>query len=983
MSDSVVPHASALSAAGETVVSAMRAALERGDRVGAIECYAAYARACALGAVPQDMEVGALFREALREADAPAPRARPVTPFFGREREVGEVLAALDTGAPAVVLHGPGGVGKTRLASRVAELARERFDAVRWCSVDDVSDDPAPRIEAACDGLSLDARSLIVIDEAELHAARVHATRRLLRVAAPAWTFLITTRFAEAAGDAVLVRVEPFATVAAARFLVERARAAGATLAENAAASPDVARLAERVDGLPVALEVVAAQLRTFSVAEALRRLDAQGPHGLYAERAVAASVEALAANDRRAFVRLGIFPGRWTFEDAQNALAGDATLLSDLPAVLERLVAWSLVHVEHVGTVTAYRYLATTRGVAQRALDDDGLRESLFGTVASATLARAETLGNATLAGSSGFDDLEASLSTIRIALQYGAARDEAVRAFVAMRRFWADRGHSREALALVSAFRVPEDAALAARLALTEAACARRVPDNARASAALGRALELARALGDDEIAGATLTALGAVCFERGDFDASREALEAAANLKSPGSVQWGRALANLAVLHAAGGHDDAALGVYERIEAACDDAHLTLVTAVGRASCYAGKRDAVGARAWIDRAYALLGTNPNAADAVMVAHGETLMATRLGDAPAALAAASAALALSMVNDLTAFTAIVIGLVAIAAAATCDPRTVARIHGFDEAERRRRQLPREPALDVPYRRATASLRSRLGAEAFESGCRAGAAMSVSDIVALVFTLKASEPAEAAVVADSIGVAEIRLASGTVVRDGTVVALAPRERDLVHALLGPERATRERLIDALWPDRAPADAANALRVTLHRLRAKLGPGQTVERMGEAFRLDPSVRVDLIRVERALRRREAGDLDVLAAFVDDVRRSSALPPAERPWSGAIELRLGRATQSAALRLAESYLIAGEPARALDYAAWLCELEPFDEEAIVLAVRAWRAAGDATAARRVRDDYAARLRTELDAEPGAALRALFA
>jgi DNA-binding SARP family transcriptional activator/tetratricopeptide (TPR) repeat protein len=744
-----------------------------------------------------------------------------------------------------------------------------------------------------------------------------------------------------------------------------------------------VARLADRVDGLAVALEVVAAQLRTFSVAETLRRLDAQGLPGLYAERAVAASVEALAASERRAFVRLGIFPGRWTFEDARNALADDATLLADLPAVLERLVAWSLVQVEHVGAVTAYRYLAPTRGVAQRALDAEGLRASLFGAVASATLSRAETLGNATLAGGSAFDELEASLSTIRTALLHGAGSDAAVRAFVAMRRFWADRGHSREALALVTALRVPDDAALAARLALTEAACARRVPDNARASAALGRALELARALGDDDIAGATLTALGAVSFERGDFDASREALEAAAHLKSPGSVQWSRALANLAVLHASGGHDDAALAVYDRIEAACDDAHLALVTAVGRASCYAGKRDAVGARAWIDRAYALLGTHPNAADAVMVAHGETLMATRLGDAPAALAAAASALALSMVNELSAFTAIVIGLVAIAAAATCDPLTVARIYGFDEAERRRRQLPREPALDVPYRRATASLRSRLGAEAFESACRAGAAMGLGDVVALVFTLKAGGPVEAPSAAASVAAAELRLASGTVVRDGAVVALAPRERDLVHALLAPERATREKLIEALWPDRSPADAANALRVTLHRLRAKLGPGQTVERTGEAFGLDPSVRVDLICVERALRRREAGDLEMLAAFVDDVRRSSALPPAERPWSGAIERRLERAAQSAALRLAESYLIAGEPARALDYAAWLCELEPFDEEAIVLAVRAWRAAGDATAARRVRDDYAARLRTELDAEPGAALRALFA
>ena len=117
------------------------------------------------------------------------------------------------------------------------------------------------------------------------------------------------------------------------------------------------------------------------------------------------------------------------------------------------------------------------------------------------------------------------------------------------------------------------------------------------------------------------------------------------------------------------------------------------------------------------------------------------------------------------------------------------------------------------------------------------------------------------------------------------------------------------------------------------------------------------------------------------DAKATDAFVDDVRRSSGLPPSERPWTGAIERRVERAAQGAALRIAEAALLAGRPARALEYADWLCAAEPFDEEGIAVAVRAWHAIGDPASARRIVDDYATRLRAELGAEPGQALRAL--
>jgi len=981
--------------AEDVVISAVRLALERGDRVAAVERYAAYARACTLEGRPRHPELDLLFRRALRELDPDRSEVPAATPFFGRAAELADVLALVRSGVPAVVLHGPGGVGKTRLARAAFEAARTMVDETRWCSLADDRGDPIARLQSACDGVSFEARALFVIDRAERHIDRVAATRRLLRLAAPGWTFLVTTRFAGVEDDASLVPLGPFGldvppgerVAPAVAFLVERARAAGVRLGTDDATSRELATIAARVAGLPLALEIVAAQLRSFSPGEALARLDAVGIGDRFAERAVASSLAALSAGDRRAFGRLGVFSGRWSLEDAASALALEPAASADEAGpILERLVAWSLVTTERAGPLTTYGFLGATHGVAEGVLDSSGERAGLEARVDADALARATRLGNAAMRGdASALDRIEASLPAIRAAIERAreTAADDAARAFLALESFWLERGHMREALALVAGSIRTRDDALAARIAVTEASCARRLGDSRRATTAIERALAFAERVDEPAFLGRALRTAGAVAFERGDHAGSEAALERAIALEAVGSPSWGRALANLAVLYASDSREDEALAAYDRIEAACDDVHLALTSAVGRATCFAEKNDAAAARAWIDRAHALLGERPSPHDLATVTHGETLAATLLGDSAWALTAARSALSVAMVHDLTIFVTLVTGLVAIAAATSYDPAAVALVYGFAEAARRRDRMPSQPALDAAHARATAALSARLGHAAFASARRVGAASAPPDIVARIFALgEPRDPAERAGTSGPNSGVTLRLASGHVVRDGTIVALAPRERDLVHALVAVERTvSRERLIDALWPDQTREHAANALRVTLHRLRSKLGSAHAIERLGDGFRLDPRVAVDLNGVERALRRRDDADQDELVAFVDDVRRSSGLPPSERPWTGAIERRVERAAQGAALRIAEAALLAGRPARALEYADWLCAAEPFDEEGIAVAVRAWHAIGDPASARRIVDDYATRLRAELGAEPGQALRAL--
>lgn len=1020
----------------ETVTAAMRGALEAGDPVRAVQIYAAYARQSSLRGENPRGESVTLFRSAIRTSERGTERPLPSTPFFGRHDMLAQIAHVLADDGAYAVLHGPGGVGKTRLALQIAELHRKRYDDVRWCEIEgDDAGGTAALIDAAVADVPLGARVLIVIDEVERQAAAVREAIARLRNAAPLWSFLVTTRLAEVPSDATIVRIEPVvlpdadadprevASAPAVAFFLKCARAVGARLDVAADNAADIARLCIRLDGLALGIEIVAAQMRVLSVHDALLRIGTHGALDRASERAVMESVAALNEGERDIFIALGVFPTHFTLADAE-ALTESLALCQPLPArsprtyprtynerrpcatdvsssdqpqsqrnrfdeveppafveIVARLVDWSLLQTENIGGITVYRYLSVTRDVARARLQETGSRAALEAGLVRVMLSCINDLAPRIGSGDPrAWAEIDVRLPTIRHVVGRLSVVDPQgiTHALCALRRYWSERGYAREALNLIDALPLPENGRLEAELRLTQATCWRVIPDFARADTAIMRALELAERGDDATLIASVLSVMGTIAYKLGDYGRSQACLERLISMRDPDDIASARAQVNLAVLHASFGNYEAAFGLYDRLEARFDDPHLQMTIAVGRAYCYAATGNEAAARICIERANAALDVHATPYDSVFVAYGECIAAMLCADVAGTLAAARKALSHLLVSDLRTFAPLLAEAVALATAQTCEPPAVARIYGFAEERRRTTGALRERALDLPAAAARTTLRKRLGENHYRQELAAGAATTLEAIAQTIFAL-IPQPTETGKHAAQT---RVRIASGVVVHDGRSETLAPRERALIVALIAAGRPVeREALLEALWPQRDEADAANALRVTLHRLRSRLGDQSAVRRVGNAFTLDAFVNVDLLEVERALRRHLDDDEAALVGFLDDVRQAANPAQAEHPWSDVLERRIDHAARGAAARLAGAALASGRTAQALDLAAWLVDCDPLDEEAVMLAVRAWQAAGETAAARRCFEAYVERLKIELDAEPGAALRAL--
>ena len=227
----------------------------------------------------------------------------PLTSFVGRENEVGQVGTAL-LAYRLVTLVGPGGAGKTRLASEVAgtvadngEIAPDGVWMAELASVTDGADVPqavlgsvglrearitldgSQRITTRdartrlLDGLA-DARALLVLDNCEhLIDACAHLADSLL-AHSPGLRIVATSREPLGiVGESLLV-VPPLSENPAVRLFADRAAAVSPGFALDDENLPLVADIVRRLDGLPLAIELAAARLRTLPLAEISRRLD-------------------------------------------------------------------------------------------------------------------------------------------------------------------------------------------------------------------------------------------------------------------------------------------------------------------------------------------------------------------------------------------------------------------------------------------------------------------------------------------------------------------------------------------------------------------------------------------------------------------------------------------------------------------------------------------------------------------------------------
>ena len=282
-------------------------------------------------------------------------------PLLGRERELRELGALLRRDeVRLLVLTGAGGSGKTRLAIEAAresaaafangvvlvELAPVRDPALLVPTIAEalgIQDATGESFEALVDAVRPN-ELLIVLDNAE-HLRPATPCFTQLVAHAPHVTLLVTSRVVLHLSGEHVYPVYPLATDAAFELFVARAREADAGFEAGDADTETIRQICERLDGLPLAIELAATRVRSLSVAELLARLDVRlpvligGPRDLPSrQRTLRSTIEwsfdlLEHEGERRLLAALAVFVGGFTLRAVEEVCQAE---IDDLSALVD-----------------------------------------------------------------------------------------------------------------------------------------------------------------------------------------------------------------------------------------------------------------------------------------------------------------------------------------------------------------------------------------------------------------------------------------------------------------------------------------------------------------------------------------------------------------------------------------------------------------------------------------------------------------------
>ena len=633
------------------------------------------------------------------------------TSFIGRERELGEVIECVRR-SRLVTLTGPGGSGKTRLALHAAaELAGEYEDGIWFVPLAAVEE--GGLVEAAiakATGARAELkphlegkRALLVLDNFEHLLAAAPVVADLL-AAAGGVSVLATSRARLGLAAEAEYGVPALASLEAVSLFQARARLRDPSFELD----PVVSEICDRLDGLPLAIELAAARAKILTTAQILERLGHRldlltggARDAPERQRALRSTIEwsydLLDENERMLFARLAVFGGSFSIEAAEAVVDADLDGLASLVDksllretgrgrffLLETLKEFAAEHLEAGGEADECRarHAEWALGLAEEAEPHLEGRDDLAGWLDTLELER---------------DNLRAASATLR-EVDRGA---DALRLAVAVWRLWLMRGPLAEgARILETALQsAPAPSADQAR-GLGALGTFRRAAGDLDGGAALhAQALEVSRRVGSKPEEARILLALAADASARGELRVAKAQAETGVRLASE-SGELRTAAAGTAML--------GVLALHER--------------------------DYIGARELFEESLAAMGGEDFGA--VVNLLNIALAAFRLGDLPDAAARLRESLALSLRLRDRLSTTHALEVAAAVVAARGEVALAARILGASAGLREEEGLSLQELEAELHAETEILVRERLGTDLCARELEAGRATDLTELI-------------------------------------------------------------------------------------------------------------------------------------------------------------------------------------------------------------------------------------------------------
>ena len=544
--------------------------------------------------------------------ETPNNLPQQATSFVGRSRELAE-LAGLLGKTRLLTLTGSGGCGKTRLGLQVAADALEQFPDGVWlvelapltdaglvaptvATVLGLKEEVGKAVTQTLGDYLRDKKLLVLLDNCEHLLDGCAGLADAILRHCPGVRILASSREALAIAGEQAYRVpslsvpdpsqartpESIAPFEAVQLFTDRAVLARSDFRVTAGNAATIASICYRLDGIPLALELAAARVRSLSVKEIdeklyerFRLLTGGSRTALPRQQTLRSMIDwsynLLNDPAKRLLQRLSVFSGGWSLVAAERVCAGDGMEEDEVLDLLTSLADKNLVAADPIDGDSRFRLVETVRQYAREKLLEDAGGEAVrerhlghFVSLAEEAEPRLQEADQATW-----LSRLEQEHDNLRAALEWSlvsTATDPGLRLCGALQRFWITRGHyteGREWCARVLEAARAEAPALARAKALNCAGLlAYHQVDYAAARAQHEASLAIRRQLGDRRSVAVSLNNLGLVALDQGDLDSARslheESLAIARELGNRNGVA--RSLGNLGMV-ASEQHDFAA--------------------------------------------------------------------------------------------------------------------------------------------------------------------------------------------------------------------------------------------------------------------------------------------------------------------------------------------------------------------------------------------------------------------------------------